>query len=416
MLDRPDQAIAAPAAPRSYSAIAVDGSQVGSDQHSLFRCVLVNLGSARLSYGVAPDAALASEPSLYLREDDFYLRYLNADLRSEIDNIRRSARRPNQSALLTAVRSIEEVQKLSALAETATFDGPTLLLIDNTLAPWGIRAHHFHEQVARPLEEQYLAALERIEQAAMTRPIVLAGYISRPDGARFVDTLRLAAVSATEIHDLTEARLDFADPEPRSDVARRQLAPDTGHRTQVSGKDRGSSLVGVPASSEPEPADRLRSRQRHRGLDHPTQLLAEDRGSGEETDAGAVLDRELFGELLVEPGQRSTLFYNLETAGAAPAREIAFFYLNTGEEIARIEVPGWVSGSAERLQLAYALVWDQARRGYGYPVALAEAHEQAVVGFDERAEFWYLLEEALVSLGLAPALSAKNRAKRLRAV
>ncbi len=44
-----------------------------------------------------------------------------------------------------------------------------------------------------------------------------------------------------------------------------------------------------------------------------------------------------------------------------------------------MEVPEWVARRKDLLDLTHALVLDQCRRGQGYPVALSEAHEQAVV-------------------------------------
>src|SRR5205823_1602462 len=58
---------------------------------------------------------------------------------------------------------------------------------------------------------------------------------------------------------------------------------------------------------------------------------------------------------------------------------VRFFYLNTGDEIARVEVPAWVGDSPSLLDQVHALVTDQIRKGDGYPRALSEAHEQAVV-------------------------------------
>jgi len=135
-----------------------------------------------------------------------------------------------------------------------------------------------------------------------------------------------------------------------------------------------------------------------------------------ECDALAGLrDRDLFGKLL-GPGQRSPVFVTGSSVVRQRYRQhqVCFFYLHTGEEIGRVEVPQWVADPPELLELAHALVWDQVQRGRGYPVALAEAHEQAVVTPADREFFWALVDQALGEVGLPTATSAKSRSKRLK--
>lgn len=129
-----------------------------------------------------------------------------------------------------------------------------------------------------------------------------------------------------------------------------------------------------------------------------------------------VTDAHLF-ERLLKPGERSPLFWSssqiLAEYGDHP---IAFFYLHTGLEIARVEVPRWVAENEEWLDLVHALVYDQAQKGNGYPVALAEAHEQAVVRGSERALFYEMLEAALVRHGFKVSMTLKLLAKRVPGV
>lgn len=69
---------------------------------------------------------------------------------------------------------------------------------------------------------------------------------------------------------------------------------------------------------------------------------------------------------------------------------IYFFYMHVGSEIVRIELPAWLIGQVD---LIAALVLDQAEKGHGYPVCLAEAHQQAVVTTLDRAFFYQLLQQ-----------------------
>jgi hypothetical protein len=127
-----------------------------------------------------------------------------------------------------------------------------------------------------------------------------------------------------------------------------------------------------------------------------------------------INDRMLFDAWLLA-GERSALFINpsdiLKQYGS---HQVYFFYLKTEEEIARIEVPAWIAQRRELLDLTHALVLDQCRRGQGYPVALSEAHEQAVVTGADRESFWDLIEEAQVEEKLPDQVSLKSRSKRTR--
>ncbi len=128
-----------------------------------------------------------------------------------------------------------------------------------------------------------------------------------------------------------------------------------------------------------------------------------------------VQDRDIFGEMLDE-GQRSALFYTQskivnERYGA---HRVYFFYLKLDGEIARVEVPEWVALDKAKLELTHALVLNQCKRGQGYPAALAEAHEQAVVTGADRASFQQMLEMWLTEEGLPQSSSAKSRSKQTR--
>ena len=91
---------------------------------------------------------------------------------------------------------------------------------------------------------------------------------------------------------------------------------------------------------------------------------------------------------------------------------VAFFFLNTGGEIGRVELPQWVWEDPERLALVHALIYDQVSLGRGYPIALSEAHEQAVVPVSERSLFFDLVRRAYGRHDVTAELSAKALRKR----
>jgi hypothetical protein len=139
---------------------------------------------------------------------------------------------------------------------------------------------------------------------------------------------------------------------------------------------------------------------------------------GKERDCdflAGVRDRDLFINLLAG-GERSALFISPSKIVRERYGEhrIYFFYLRVDDEIARIEIPQWVAGDETLLNLTHSLVLDQCRRGQGYPVALAEAHEQAVVTGVDRDSFWELVEATLAGERLPGGGSAKSFSKRTR--
>ena len=128
-----------------------------------------------------------------------------------------------------------------------------------------------------------------------------------------------------------------------------------------------------------------------------------------------VRDRELFINLLAQ-GERSAVFLSQSSVVEKhyEVHQVFFFYLRVDDEIARVEVPQWVATDESLLNLVHSLVLDQCQRGQGYPVALSEAHEKAVVTGADREYFWQLVESSLVDEHMPSLSSAKSRSKRTR--
>ena len=128
-----------------------------------------------------------------------------------------------------------------------------------------------------------------------------------------------------------------------------------------------------------------------------------------------VTDRELFMDVLT-PCERSALFISPSkiTKERYGEHRIYFFYLRLEEEVARVEMPRWAAENDELLGLVHSLTLDQCRRGQGYPVALSEAHEQAVVTAADKAEFWQLVESLCIEEKIPTLTSAKSFSKRTR--
>jgi hypothetical protein len=66
------------------------------------------------------------------------------------------------------------------------------------------------------------------------------------------------------------------------------------------------------------------------------------------------------------------------------------------------------------VDFVHSVIFKQCQLGFGYPVALMEAHEQAVITGANREEFWRLVEQ-LSSEGLVKTkTSAKQWSKKIR--
>ncbi len=134
-----------------------------------------------------------------------------------------------------------------------------------------------------------------------------------------------------------------------------------------------------------------------------------------------VRDRLLLADVL-RPGERSAIFESTSavleryTDADGVDHRIRFFYLHTGGEIARVEAPAWVMDDPGYRDLVHALVLDQCRRGDGYPPALQEAHEQAVITTTDRRMVEFLVEQELARAGVAYIRSLKDRSKRVRGI
>ena len=301
----------------------MDGSHIDVDRHLPLRCYLINLGGCAIAYGRRPDCRLFSEPTLAAGDADLYLR--PSDCQSGSGNAR--AETAVVGPLLGALRTVREVERLADAVAELPPDLPALALLDGTLAFWDLQRGNYPGYVSEILIGQRLRrALARLRAASRHgRPVALAAYTSRPQTTEAAGAVRVSLC-------------DRGD----ADCARRCNA-------------RRSDLMRCDAAA---------------GFD----------------------DRDLFAALL-EPGHRSPLYQSGRLASrfavgrAVGAEWSRFYYINSGAEIARVEVPDWVAEDAPLLAMGHALLARQCDLGFGYPVVISEAHEQAVVSGRDRDEF-----------------------------
>jgi hypothetical protein len=329
-----DQRYQAPATPTDFTVMGSDGSHIDVDRHRSTRCYLINIGSAVIKYGSAPDASLASSPRLYAEDKDLVI--------TQPDGGREQ---PVEGTILGIKRSIEECRHLTGLAAGLPDGSNCLALLDGTLILWGLEA--YPEFVTEALlTDGLLRCLDEIKKLNGHRQLALASYISFPRSTDVVNVLRVA------------------------------ICP-------------------------------------HNAVD--SDRLCKSCTSRECEKVAGVRDRDLFLNRL-DSGERSALFISPSRIVRERYGEhrVYFFYLRLDDEVARIEIPQWLAENESLLNLTHSLVLDQCRRGYGYPVVLSEAHEQAVVtGFD-RENFWELVESSMVAEKMPSSASTKSLSKRTR--
>lgn len=123
-----------------------------------------------------------------------------------------------------------------------------------------------------------------------------------------------------------------------------------------------------------------------------------------------LTDAVLFGRLL-QPGEITPKYYSQsKILSEYGENRIAFRYLHVGPEVVRLEFPDWLTDEQQMLLASVSL--DQANKGAGYPVALSEAHEQAVIRGADRQAFYQLLEDRMVEQGVRAQVSYKSLRKR----
>jgi len=140
-------------------------------------------------------------------------------------------------------------------------------------------------------------------------------------------------------------------------------------------------------------------------------------GDLEQLDAYAPIDHILdahIANFFLTPGTHTILFKHrskIATYYPEPLKPY-FFYLHTGYEIVRIELPAWIAHNSETTKTVARIIYDQSSKGRGYPIALAEAHEQAVIKGPDREFFYHLITKLGIQRKCRTKLSHKIVKKR----
>ncbi len=120
----------------------------------------------------------------------------------------------------------------------------------------------------------------------------------------------------------------------------------------------------------------------------------------------------------LKPMQRSIIFKNNAAVSTQYPDRLRpyFFYMHVGDEVGRVEIPAWVAQDTRLTDCVAQVVLDQCGKGQGYPVVLAEAHEQAVVKGPDRELFYHLIHKIGLQFNRRPVLSKKSFKKRVASI
>ncbi|MBI2322460.1 MAG: DNA double-strand break repair nuclease NurA [Chloroflexi bacterium] len=353
-LESLDRRVPVPAAPQRYSVVATDGSQIAPDPHGALLYYVINVGRVALHYGDAR-AHLDSRPTFTCAEDDLF-----ASVEEQVET---PDRRPQPE------RAGEHYARVRERRE----------LLDEHLLATKRKVAEMRALVAFVREQRADAPLLALQDGSLImtehESLGRAGFVQPPLLRDYVAALR----------ELVEEPVPVAGyiSRPRSDIVAGLL------RAAVCQHDDATWREGCRAE--------------------PAALCARL--------AGAT-DDEVVAAIGLQPGERSARFRSRwrEARAGEPAMEIDFFFLHSGSEIARVQLPADLADDAALLDFTHAALMDQCRRGDGYPPALAEAHEQAIIRAGDRRAFVALVEDDLARLGLPASPSAKQRAKDRRAL
>ena len=348
-----DTRVEIPIPPKAHTVIATDGSQMAPSHHEIAYCYLINIGRVVLHYGQSRHPFMDSLPEIFYKTDD-----LNISRQWGI----------RIEEWLGYWRTASEAV---ALAELCT--------------SW-----------AKSQEDGDTGAEEQVRTVG-------AGLTNQSPNPRDISLnppLHAPAPSTVPTLAMVDGSLIywFLEQLP-SDARDRILTPIFAAWEQI--RTAGIPLIGyLSASRSSEAMNFLRLPV----CPHPVPNCQTYCNNLDKLPCQVFdpLRDARFWLSQLQPGQRSPLWRSgakiLDLYGKE--QSIYFCYVHVGAEIARIDMPAWVAEDAVMFDQALSLMLAQVQKGYGYPVTLAEAHNQAVVTGSDRARFFAMLEQQMIKAGL----------------
>ncbi|MEM6402123.1 MAG: DNA double-strand break repair nuclease NurA [Cyanobacteria bacterium P01_D01_bin.116] len=338
--------------PKTHTVIATDGSQIAPNHHEIAYCYLLNIGRVVLHYGQNKHPVLDSLPEIFYRPEDLYMSRQWGIRTEEWMSYRRTA----SEAVMLSELAIEATGK--GCGKKGWEDGEQTEIFSTPSAP-------------------STATSERIPTLAMVDGSLIYWFLDQlPYDAR--DHILPPILESWK--DLREAGI-----------------PLMGY---LSASRSIEAMNFFRLSACPHKAPDCMSFCPNQMEKIPCKLFE------------GLRDTTLWSTQL-KPGQRSPLWKsNSRILDLYGDQQIYFCYVHVGTEIARVEFPQWVVEDTEMFEESLGLMLAQVHKGYGYPVALAESHNQAVVRGGDRSRFFGLLERQMIKAGLKNVGTSYKEARK----
>jgi hypothetical protein len=346
-----DTRISLDIAPAKHTIIATDGSQISPSHHEIAYCYLINIGRVLLHYGQSLYPLLDSFPEVFSQPEDLYV------------------------SRQWGIRTEEWMGYQRTVSEAVA------------LANLGIELVKVEESTQKP-------ALKQLNLLESSTDIQFQDQAIPPTLAMVDGSLLYWFLEPLPI----EARDRILPPILEAwEQLRQAKIPLMGYLSSARSSE-ALNFFRLPACSHPVPDCVKHCQELERT---PCQLFDSLRDT-------------VFWGIELQPGERSPLWRSSsQIQNFYGEHQIYFCYVHVGAEIARIEVPEWVATDSVLFKQALSLMLAQVQKGYGYPVALAEAHNQAVVRGGDRARFFAVLEQQMIRSGVRNVgISYKEARKR----
>ncbi|MBV9893995.1 MAG: DNA double-strand break repair nuclease NurA [Chloroflexi bacterium] len=340
--------------PPRYTALATDGAEIDPDRHGgSGEFYLINVGRVRIPYGQPErDVELRSVSSLGYTDEDLFI----VDPRDPRRQV------PMRDRHLDALRTVEELRALADLAESE------------------VGARNIRAEDASSGQEVSV----RKATAAQSAPAIA-----------LVDGTLLFSVLEERPRDFLRTRF-YTDFVHQLERLRRAHVPVAAYAS----RSRGIDLIHL-----------------FRAVCGSTPLVCEVCSGAHACAMRGLNDAQLLGRWL-DRWDRTGLF-RVRSNVHDPyygGHRVYFFLVNTGDEIARVEIPEWVARDQASVALVHAILVDQCAKGFGYPAVLARADDRAVISLGDRDVLDTLVQQELARQGVVARPSAKLSRKQVRTV
>ncbi|MEO1763901.1 MAG: DNA double-strand break repair nuclease NurA [Cyanobacteria bacterium J06629_18] len=345
--------------PKVHTVIATDGSQIAPNHHEIAYCYLLNIGRVVLHYGQNKHPVLDSLPEIFYRPEDLYMSRQWGIRTEEWMSYRRTA---SEAVVLSEL----------AIAATGQGEGRKGWEDKNTQGD-KVKENSIPSTYSSPS----VITSERVPTLAMVDGSLIYWFLEQlPYDARE----HILPPILESWKDLKEAGI-----------------PIMGYLS-ASRSIEGMNFFRLSAC--PHKAPDCMSFCPNQMDKIPCKLFE------------GLRDSTLWSTQL-KPGQRSPLWKsNSRIIDLYGNQQIYFCYVHVGTEIARVEFPQWVVEDTEMFEESLGLMLAQVHKGYGYPVALAESHNQAVVRGGDRSRFFGLLEKQMIKAGLKNVGTSYKEARK----